>query len=227
MLKFFKRHKILAILLIIVLLWGIVFMCEYRRSSWYSEEQHIKRVSKRIDNHFKDWKYGNGERYESFKVYPLYEKDDTLQYFLVEFEPFGFVFIYLDKYERRTVILGILSKSMYREGNIYDDDNPWSPYVKDLTKSQPEPHRDKKWILDENGNKIVYTRSPYYITGHINDKKYFIKIESGDYICAVKQGDKFLNLISGLTFDASNDSSIKEQASIFCGFYMHYSFELY
>ena len=97
MLKFFKRHKILAILLIIVLLWGIVFMCEYRRSSWYSEEQHIKRVSKRIDNHFKDWKYGNGERYESYKVYPLYEKDDTLQYFLVEFEPFGFSVIRLNK----------------------------------------------------------------------------------------------------------------------------------
>ena len=226
MLKFFKRHKILAILLIIVLLWGIVFMCEYRRSSWYSEEQHAKRIAKRLEKDENKLNYKDGSSYESFNVYSLYDENNKLEYFLVEYEPYGFDFLEMRDYEIRPLLLKGWGVSMYFK-SLQGIIESWSPYTKDLTKSQPEPNRDKKWILDENGNKIVYTRSPYYITGHINDKKYFIKIESGDYICAVKQGDKFLNLISGLTFDASNDSSIKEQASIFCGFYMHYSFELY
>ena len=226
MLRFFKRHKILAILLIIVLLWGIVFMCEYRRSSWYSEEQHAKRIAKRLEKDENKLNYKDGSSYESFNVYSLYDENNKLEYFLVEYEPYGFDFLEMRDYEIRPLLLKGWGVSMYFK-SLQGIIESWSPYTKDLTKSQPEPNRDKKWILDENGNKIVYTRSPYYITGHINDKKYFIKIESGDYICAVKQGDKFLNLISGLTFDASNDSSIKEQASIFCGFYMHYSFELY
>ena len=212
MLKFFKRHKILAILLIIVLLWGIVFMCEYRRSSWYSEEQHIKRVSKRIDNHFKDWKYGNGERYESYKVYPLYEKDDTLQYFLVEFEPFGFSVIRLNKYERRrNVLFRAYSVSMYLEGGIYDDKRTWSPNNDDLTIDKSQSNADMK---DDKEIKIGYSKSPYFVTGYINDKKYFIKYDGGRYICAIKKGNKFVNLISGAEFDVEKSESLEKQSII-------------
>ncbi len=221
MLKFFKRHKILAILLIIVLLWGIVFMCEYRRSSWYSEEQHIKRLNKRVENSYKNWNYLNGEHYESFKIYPLYEKDDTLRYFLVEFEPFGFTCIYINKYELNRQLLLFFRKSMYTEGDLYRDEYPCSPLVE-------VPYKGDKPILNENGNKVEFVRSPYYVSGHINEKKYFIHCGSGAYyICAIKQGNEFINTVDGNIVDLDNEESLNEQAKIAMPFFACKEFDLW
>ena len=220
MLRFFKKHKILAILLIIVLLWGIVFMCEYRRSSWYSEEQHIKRLNKRVENRYKNWNYLNGEHYESFKIYPLYEKDDTLRYFLVEFEPFGFTCIYINKYELNRQFLLFFRKSMYTEGSLYYDEYLCSPYIH-TSSSGDDP------ILDDNGKKIEFVKSPYYLSGNIDEKKYFIECAPGDFICAIKQGDEFINVIDGKRFNLSDSNSFDEQVKIFMGFFGYRGFDLW
>ena len=93
---------------------------------------------------------------------------------------------------------------MYVLSNTYWQDFPWSPYVKDETNSQPEPDRDKSWILDENGERIFYTKSPYFVTGNIDEKKYLIETNTSDkFICAVKKDGKFVNLISGLEVEKS------------------------
>mgnify|MGYP004649646523 FL=1 len=212
MLRFFKRHKILAILLIIVLLWGIVFMCEYRRSSWYSEEQHAKRIAKRLEKDENKLNYKDGSSYESFNVYSLYDENNKLEYFLVEYEPYGFDFLEMRDYEIRPLLLKGWGVSMYFK-SLQGIIESWSPYTKDLTKSQPEPDRDKKWILDERGNKIEYTKSPYYISGHINDKKYLLRGDDG-FILAVKQGDLYINLISGVSFDINSEEDCNEQATM-------------
>lgn len=212
MLRFFKRHKILAILLIIVLLWGIVFMCEYRRSSWYSEEQHVKRITKRLGKDENKWNYKDGSSYESFNVYPLYNEDDDLEYFLVEYDPYGFGFLEMRDYEIRPFLLKGWGVSMYFK-SLPDVIESWSPHTKDLTNSQPEPDRDKKWILDESGNKIEYGKSPYYISGHINDKKYLIRGDGG-FIFAVNQGELYINLISGVSFDINSEKDCSEQATV-------------
>ena len=214
MLKFFKRHKILAILLIIVLLWGIVFMCEYRRSSWYSEEQHIKRLNKRVENRYKNWNYLNGEHYESFKIYPLYDENDELKYFLVEFEPFGFTFICIKEYELNTQLIVAFRKSMYKVSLLYRDEYPCCPVV-------GVPYNDDKPILDENGNRVKLVKSPYYVNGHIKERKYFIRCASGAYyVCAIKQGDEFINVIDGKPVNVNGDSSYHDQAKIFAVFYV-------
>lgn len=221
MLRFFKKHKILAILLIIVLLWGIVFMCEYRRSSWYSEEQHIKRLNKRVENGYKNWNYLNGEHYESFKIYPLYDENDTLKYFLVEFEPLGFTFVRVNEYELNRQFIGFFRKSMYTKGRLYRDDLPYTPFVETLSSVEMP-------ILDENKNKVEFVKSPYYVGGYINEKKYFINCKtSGYYICAVKRGDNFVNAVDGKPFDINGDNSYYEQVKIYTSFFACREYDLW
>ena len=222
MLRFFKKHKILAILLIIVLLWGIVFMCEYRRSSWYSEEQHIKRLNKRVENRYKNWNYLNGEHYESFKIYPLYDKNDELKYFLVEFEPFGFTFICIKEYELNTQLIVAFRKSMYKVSSpLYSNERPCYPFL-------ATPSSEDIPIFDENGNRIEFVKSPYYESGNINGKKYFIPSKIRAYcICAVKQGNKFINVINGKPIDMNGDNSYFEQAKIYAPFFVGKAVDLW
>ena len=58
-----------------------------------------------------------------------------------------------------------------------------------------------------NGERIYYRNSPYYIAGKLDERMYLIetKPDSGDRICAVKEGDHYLNLISGETFNLDDD----------------------
>ena len=192
------------------------------RASSFTEEEHIQRITERIKKRDpKRLGFPEGETYQDFEVYPLYNEDDKLQYFLVEFEPYGFMFIAL-----RDEIVIMAHTSLYflsSSSSIYGEENPWSPYVKDETNSQPDPDRDKSWILDENGERIFYTKSPYFVTGNINEKKYFWRVESGNYICAIKNDTGFINLISGKQVDGS---SFKGESTIGVSFINKKNFDL-
>lgn len=90
----------------------------------------------------------------------------------------------------------------------------WSPYTVDETLPPEYDDKDKQWILDENGEKIEYNRSPYYVTGNEEERKYLFSGSSGEYICAVKSGDCYLNLIGGNTIDISAGDLLKAQPTI-------------
>lgn len=96
----------------------------------------------------------------------------------------------------------------------------WSPYTLNSTTSE------KEWILDEDGNKIVYNRSPFYVANEGNAKYYFLENEDGDYIPAIKTGEDFINLISGEKFRFQNGQPETSQACEFIGFYAHKRFDL-
>ena len=51
--------------------------------------------------------------------------------------------------------------------------------------------------VDENGERIYYAKSPYYVTNNINEKKYLLDAGSCYGICAIKKDGDFINLISG------------------------------
>lgn len=190
----------------------------------FTIEEHIQRISERIKDRDTNWGYPDGETYKDFGVYPLYDVNEELKYFLVEFEPYGFVFVYLT--EEKPGILSCLgaSTSMYKLSNVYGINNTWSPYIKDETNSQPPPDLDKSWILNENGERILNSKSPYYITGNIEEKKYLLVGNShSDFICAIKRDNEFINLVSGKIFDSQ---SLNGQSTIYIAFIAKSNFDL-
>ena len=174
------------------------------RASSFTEEEHIQRITERIKKRDTIWGFSENETHQNFQVYPLYNEDDELNYCLVEFDPRNFLFVRISDVKPSFFYLFFEAPSMYVLSNTYWQDFPWSPYVKDETNSQPDPDKDKSWILDENGERIFYTKSPYFVTGNIDEKKYLIETNSSDkFICAVKKDGKFVNLISGLEVEKS------------------------
>ncbi len=168
----------------------------------FSEEEHIQRISERIEKKFMT----DQNDYTSFTVYPLYTQDEKLTCFLVEFEPCGFFFVGFNPVD------SFPFRSMYKvSATGYGKSHTWSPYTVDQTSSQPYPDPDKCWIVDENGEKICYSKSPYSVTQNLDKKKYLIESEDG-YICAIKKNDVYVNLISLTEFDISKGDLEKEQA---------------
>ena len=116
-----------------------------------------------------------------------------LNIFLVEFEPYGYLYVLVgDELNKVFGWLGFRT-SMYRLSNSTIT-RTWSPYTLNSTTSEQE------WILDEDGNKIVYDRSPFYVANAGNAKYYLLENEDGYYIPAIKTGEDFVNLISGEKF---------------------------
>jgi hypothetical protein len=169
-------------------------------SSKYTEAEHIQRISERIQTRYIN---GNGAlRYEvrptDFAVYPLYDESDELKYFLVEFEPYGFLYIILnEKYSSLGSKFGGVG-SMYTLSDT-EGELSWSRYSIDETNSQSPPDTDKIWDVDGNGEKIIYYKSPYNVAGIENERRYCLReVGSTDanYVLASKEDDKFKNLIS-------------------------------
>jgi hypothetical protein len=91
------------------------------------------------------------------------------------------------------------------------DDKYWSPYTIDTTNSQNPPDTDKCWIVDDNGDKIVYKKSPYSIAGIKNEKRYLLNIDDR-FVPAAKRDGMFENLISHDEVEIVNGHFTKEQA---------------
>lgn len=227
-----KKVIIVTILIILILsIWGC-YGCP-QRVDMYTAEEHVQRITKRLDNKAPKWRYLNDGNYDGYTVYPLYNENEEAIYFLVEIEPYGFTFVHCSDEPSPKLLYSCLgaSTSMYTISNdTYGEtyysggeyhNITWSPYIVDETRSQPYPYEDKIWILDENGERIYYNRSPYYVTGNIDERKYLIETEGGEYICAIKKDGKYINLISGEEFTVENVSQYelsKTQAYIYINY---------
>ena len=210
-----KTVKTILIITIALMLFSSLFMfagCTHK-ASHYTEEEHIQRVRERMEKRMEDTDY---ESFTGFEVYPLYNVNDELNYFLIELEPHGFLFVLLkDEYWQ------VFSwSSMYLVNSAYKE-RTWSPYTIDETNSQPEPDTDKIWMVDENNEKICYDRSPYYVTDNLNEKKYLLYIGNGWYICAIKSGERFINLVSLTEFEVVNGEAPGEEPRLSIRFFPH------
>lgn len=205
---------------LLVLLMAISATACRKSPNRYTTEQHIQRITERVDDGFKDWVYEDGSRYTDFEVYPLYDENEELKYFLIEFEPYGFVFVELRHEESIDFSWFGFRRSMYGLSNVYGDET-WSPYTIDETTDEP------CWDVDENGAKINYNKSPYYVTQNEDERKYLLYCDqSAEYICAIKRGEMFLNLIGGNMIDVSNGDLQKNQPIIFISFIADKRFDL-
>ena len=209
--------RMISVILVLISVVIVLSGCG-RKVSDYSVEEHIQRISERVRN--TTWLIDD---FEDFDVYPLYDKDEKLKFFLLEFNPHGFGFIFVQ--DEPPVLTSCLyaHKSMYFiSADYYYKEETWFRYVADkngpsLFDFVEEADSSKKGtpIFDEKGEIIKYDKSPYYVSGNVNEKKYIFETEvSYEYICAVKKDEKFINLISGTELPDADSYDSMENATL-------------
>ena len=178
-------------------------------ASRYSEEKHKERISKLVKKRYMT----EESEYTSFEVYPLYNEYDELKFFVVEFEPYGYVYVKIN--EKSNSLLGL---SMYMRGDC--ESQEWFRYEVD---ENSEAHITDKygyeWIykhrrlteIQDDGEPVKYKDSHFKVAETGNERRYFIEIEclpslgsDEGFVPAVKRGEKYLNLVSMQEFVMSN-----------------------
>lgn len=137
----------------------------------------------------------------------MYNENDELTHFVVEFEPYGFVWVELHTETYLKNHYGYIGMYWIDESYLTDD---WRRYRVSLDDTEPEPYEGHSWIrdddysyssqnryyeVDDNGDYIENNKSPYSLAGVENSKLYWLKTYLGG-IPAIKEGDYYINLVS-------------------------------
>ncbi len=199
--KFFISIAIILVVVIVVPFFVLIFggiNCD-----WFTEEQHEKRISRRIDRKIKSGYYDA----TGYELYPLYNLDEELRYFLVEFEPVGHMYVSIG-HGHLLDVFG--STSMYHEptGRIVEKWNPCTIEETGNTKSVIFDH-------DENGRMITCRQSPFKYRDKLNERKYLLFFFDAGYVPAVRKGDKFVNLCANYEFEQTNGYLTSEEDELF------------
>ena len=147
-----------------------------------------------------------GSKYTSYEVYPVYNEYEELKYFVIDFEPEGYVYILLQK------TVGRFGRGMYTRS--YENEF-WRPYTYAPGAECTVPDENGKMITykdvmfkqDENGNYYGFRVSHFKAAKIENERRYLLQIYNGEgsskrgLIPAVKRGDKYLNLVSWEEFE--------------------------
>jgi len=166
-------------------------------ASNYTEEEHLQRVSALVEKRYMK----EGSEYTSYEVHPVYDEYEDLSYFVVDFEPEGYVYIYLNK---KIVSFG---PSMYLRDR--PESKFWRPYTYAPGAECTVPdengelvtHHDVMYKQDEEGNYYGFRVSHFKAANIENERRYFLIIYDNNgskrgIVPAVKRGDKYLNLAS-------------------------------
>mgnify|MGYP001134199515 CR=1 FL=1 len=178
-------------------------LCVGCSSDMYSEEKHMQRIRERAEERF----LGEDSEYTGLEVYPIYNEYDELKYALIEFEPQGFVYVYISEREYPW-------SSMYSLSDT--ESERWIPYrVKEGAQEEIIDVDGKlygskncEYIRDENGQVIIYNESHFKVAGIENERRYFLSTiptvyigHSRGRIPAVKRGEQYLDLVDGAMID--------------------------
>ena len=127
--------KLISIILCVLLIFSVLVIINNsnKKVEDFTVEQHIQRVTERIQKKLLNEENYNEEKYNSLVAYPLYDNNDKLKYFLIEYENYGgFSFVFLQ--DEPLILMSWLyaNKSMYvLSSNGYSKTNPWTPYKRD------------------------------------------------------------------------------------------------
>lgn len=213
-----KRRKIFFITVINLILVSFCMLGCSKKANKYSESEHIQRISNRIEKKF----ITENSIYTSFSVYPLYSQNDELDYFVVEFEPCGFVYVKLREEEPHIFSFFGFRTSMYSLSSL-ESEHSWSKYVFDESNDQP------LYELDENEERIYYTNSPYRVANMEDNRMYLLSDDNNSNSCfvpAIKVNDKYLNLISMKEFSIEDGVLCDEQPNVYITFIANPVFDL-
>ncbi len=188
-----KKTIILCVVLAVVIaLLAILGVRIIKGSSWaYTEEQHLQRISKLVEKRYMGEKF----EYTSYEVFPLYDQNEKMKYCIVEFEPYGFVWVKINDND--------FNYGMYSRREM--DKNGWSRYEYIDTTQTSSSEDNIKWETDEGKERIYYKESPYKVAGISEERRYVVTIIQAIHypstVPAVKRGDKYLNLMDMKEFE--------------------------
>lgn len=150
------------------------------KAIYYTDEEHINNVRKIIEEKYLD----DGETYE---LRPLYNNEDKLQYFVVDFSNNDFFYIKIMD-EEKYYLHSLYIKSV--------DEGSWSKVVDVINGQMIEE-------TDESGNLILYYNSHFKAANIPSDTRgYLIKtIISNALVPSIKVGDNYLDLITMQEYD--------------------------
>lgn len=226
----YMLKKIICIWVMLIMIFSLS-ACN-KKANDFTEEEHLQRVTERIkaryilgDERLRPYDKPNddGEIYPKvkvtdFAVYPLFDENDDLKYFLVEFHPFGYLYVLLRNEQLKGFSWLGASTSMYMLSST-EGEPAWTPYTIDIANST-----DEIWEIDENGKKIVYAQSPFSVRGIEDEKRYLLNFDG--YIPAVKREGKFINLISNSEFQVVNGQTTEKQPTAIISFTNKKHFDL-
>lgn len=151
---------------------GISTLCA-KKVSDFTVEEHADGIRERLDRRIPEWEDRYDFEVDRYEIFPLYNLQEQLTYFLVEFEPIGFLIIRLDN-EFGTE-LSVIPGSMYSPSEIVFD---WEPFtINDL---------GERIYYYDNDEILSYNKSPFYICNTLNERKYLLYV-NGNYILCVKK----------------------------------------
>lgn len=154
-----------------------------KKVSDFTVNEHEDRLRERLDRRIPKWEEYYDFNVDEYEIFPLYDLQDNLVYFLVEFNPIGFLIIRL-RNEYGTE-LSMIPGSMYSPSEIVFN---WSPYTINEEKDEIYHYKD--------GKIISYNKSPFFVHGTLNEKKYLLLVD-GNAIMCVKQNGIYINQVNG------------------------------
>ena len=192
-----KKFTRIGACLVASLLLIAAVLCVGCSSDMYSEEKHMQRIRERAERRF----LGEDSEYTGLEVYPIYNEYDELKYALIEFEPQGFVYVYI-------------SERAYPWSSMYSlsdtESESWMPYrVKEGAQEEIVDADGNvfgttncEYFRDENGQVIIYNESHFKVAGIETEHRYFLSTKltvdigySRGLIPAVKRGEQYLDLV--------------------------------
>ncbi len=196
------RKRFIAIFLSILTLSMIALTGCSEKASDYTEKEHIARVTALAKKRYID----NGD-YDSLEVYPLYDENDKLKYFLIELEPAGHVYVRLNERE-------MYGRSLYTR----DDWHIEKPWFKYQTDPDSETHimigNDSMYYnsvraleVDSDGYAVIYYCSPYKASD-VQEKRCYLFDMNGYYIPSIKLSETYLDLIGMEEFKDLNEIDV-------------------
>ena len=133
------------------------------KSLWFSEKTHIKKVSKIIEEKYL-------EEGVTYKLRPLYDNNDELSYFVVEFSDDTFLYIKIQDWNAF-----LTGQKLYTKDTTRQRSGAWkrAKYVEENGKSKVEYEKD------ENGNDVIYYKS-HFKEANINEDTKVISVDEED-----------------------------------------------
>lgn len=180
--KVFKKVINLGIVCIICIMCSGVFSgCEARRN--FTEEEHVERITERVQERFFSEGSEFADIYTGFKVEILYNFWDEPEFFMVEFEPDGFLYGTIRRNEY------YFSLANFYRGSIWEEkfkETPWRGQ-RPFWEQELGPYFDK----------VRHYRSHFFVEGIIDEKKYLHWDRLGELNPYIKKYDTFNNIYRG------------------------------
>ncbi len=224
-----RAYKVVRNLTIVAAVCAIVFLIVYlvyesklEKATDYTVAQHTARVTELAKKRY----LKEGSEYTDLQVFPLYNAENKLVCFLIEFQPRGFVYVKVRSKAFEYDYVGLYVRD-FHEGDVWVrmtvEMGTTSTYINNNGGKVTCPNT-RLTELDKDGNPILHYDSHFKAYNIQNEQYYFLEYKYS-YIPAVKRDNKFFNLIS-LEYMDFNNSDNEKCVTASCNFLFNSNFSL-